>query len=183
MTKLATPSIRLLARFLARPGTTPRKPAHKNESLKSILLDEIVLKRNRNERGAAVVEFAVVLPILLFILLSMVDFGRYFYVRISLSSASFEVADAISRGLFIASDDAVTKSQKMSAIINDVSPGIAGFAQLESSAQVLLTPLPETCPSASGRISVRLATPFNSISPINSFFSEAVSTTSMRCLR
>jgi hypothetical protein len=43
--------------------------------------------------------------------------------------------------------------------------------------------LPETCPSASGRISVRLTTPFKSISPINSFFSEAVSTTSMRCLR
>jgi Flp pilus assembly protein TadG len=139
--------------------------------------------KRKNERGATVVEFAVVLPILLLILLSMIDFGRYFYVRISLSSASFEVADAVSRGLISTSDDATQKTTKILAISNDVSPGIAGFAQLNSSAQLTLTPLPSACPSTTGLITVKLSTSFNSISPISSFFSEASSSTTMRCLR
>ena len=128
-------------------------------------------------------EFAIVLPVLLFILFSMVDFGRYFYVRISLSSASFEVADAISRGLFTASDDSIAKKAKMIAIVNDISPGIAGFAQLQSPADLTITTLPEACPNPSGSTQVKLTTTFNSLSPLATFFQDASATTSMRCLR
>lgn len=137
----------------------------------------------KNERGAVAVEFAIVLPILLLILLSIIDFGRYAYVRISLSSASFEVADAVTRGLFLNSDTSATKQSKMLALIGDVAPGIASFAQLQSSAQLVLAPLPDICPNTANQITVTLRTGFNSISPLNSFFSEASSTTSMRCLR
>jgi Flp pilus assembly protein TadG len=148
------------------------------------LLEEIIVLRVRkNERGAAVVEFAVVLPILLFILFSMIDFGRYFYVRISLSSASFEVADGVARGLISSSDNASQITEKLKTITNDVAPAIAAFAQLESTAQLNFTPLPAVCPNATGLITVKLSTPFNSISPINGFFSEASSSTTMRCLR
>ena len=141
------------------------------------------MPRRKNERGAAVVEFAIVLPILLLILLSMIDFGRYFYTRISLSSASFEVADAIARGLLNATDDAVAKQTKIISVISDVSPGIASFAQIDANATLNIEPLPSPCPNATNLTLVKISTPFKSISPISNFFSEASATTSMRCLR
>lgn len=128
-------------------------------------------------------EFAVVLPVLLLILFSMIDFGRYFYVRISLSSATFEVADAITRGLILTTDSASDKESKLRSVINDISPGIASFAQIDSSAQLIMTPLPDACPNSNNKTRVVLSTSFNSISPIESFFNTATSTTSMRCLR
>lgn len=139
--------------------------------------------KRRNERGSAVVEFAIVLPILLFTLFSLIDFGRYFYVRISLSSASFEVADAIARGLFVTGDDQASKTEKMKAVVDEISPGIASFAQLQSPATLTFTPLPLSCPSDSGSTTVALTTPFNSISPIAEFFDDVTTSTTMRCLR
>lgn len=141
------------------------------------------MKRNRNERGAAVVELAVVLPVLVLILLSMVDFGRYFYVRINLSSATFEVADAVSRGLLLSTDTQVDKQNKILTVISDVSPGIAGVAQLQSTANLTIDPLPDACPNNANQVTVTVSTPFNSISPISNFFNSVSSSASMRCLR
>lgn len=141
------------------------------------------MSNKKNERGAAAVEFAIVLPILLLILLSIIDFGRYAYVRISLSSASFEVADAVSRGLLLSSDTNALKESKIITLIGDVAPGIASFAQLENPAQLTLTPLPETCPNTNNQTTVTIRTNFNSISPLDSFFNDASASTSMRCLR
>ena len=137
--------------------------------------------RDRNERGSAIVEFAIVLPVLLLVLLSMVDFGRYFYVRISLSSASIEVAEAVARGLFVTSDDDASKTSKMLTIIDDVSPGIAGFAQLKTPAEVILSPLPQACPNPSLKTRVEISTDFKPISPFIDFFDDAKSSASMRC--
>ncbi|NDA41863.1 MAG: hypothetical protein EBX85_04495 [Actinobacteria bacterium] len=141
------------------------------------------MKRKRSERGAVVVEFAIVLPVLLLIILSLIDFGRYFYVRVSLSSASIEVSNAISRGLLLDSDSSAIKESKIISIINDVSPGIASFAQLESSAQLSLSPLPEVCPNANNASATTITTSFSSISPINIFFSTVTSTSTIRCLQ
>ena len=136
------------------------------------------------EKGSAIVEFAIVLPVVIGVLFSVVDFGRYLYVRISLSSTSFEIADAISRGLFSEGDNSTTKESKMLKIASDISPGIAGFAQLASSgAQLNLTPIPESCPNGTGLTVVRVSTSFNSISPITDFFDEINSSSTMRCLR
>lgn len=142
------------------------------------------LLRRSNERGSAIIEFAIVLPLLLFVLFSMVDFGRYLYVRISLSSTSFEVADAIARGLFTVSDNSESKQSKMEIIASDISPGIAGFAQLRSSGATLtFSPVPDACPNATGLTKVAVSTSFESISPIVDFFSEVSHSSSMRCLR
>lgn len=141
------------------------------------------MRRAKNERGAAVVEFAIVLPILLLILLSMIDFGRYFYTRISISSASFEVADAIARGLFTTTDDSISKQNKITSVVAEVAPGIAGFAQLNPNATLNLTPLPSACPNSANQTVVRISTTFKSISPLSNFFTTAGATASMRCLR
>ncbi|MHB0858204.1 MAG: TadE/TadG family type IV pilus assembly protein [Anaerolineae bacterium] len=49
-------------------------------------------KRFRDETGANLVEFALVLPILLFLLVGVVDFGRGFYSYIAVTNAAREGA-------------------------------------------------------------------------------------------
>ncbi|MFD1213512.1 TadE/TadG family type IV pilus assembly protein [Arthrobacter sp. GCM10027362] len=49
-------------------------------------------KRLRSERGAAAVEFALVLPVLLILIIGIADFGRAFFTEISLAQAAREGA-------------------------------------------------------------------------------------------
>lgn len=66
------------------------------------------MSRWRSERGAAAVEFALVVPVLLALLLGIIEFGRAYNVQISLTHAARETArtmavgnvwsDAVSRG-------------------------------------------------------------------------------------
>jgi hypothetical protein len=46
----------------------------------------------RNERGAVAVEFALVVPVLLLLVLGMIDFGRLWFTQVSLSQAAREGA-------------------------------------------------------------------------------------------
>ena len=50
--------------------------------------------RGRSERGAAAVEFALLLPILVILLGGIVDYGRYFFAQIQLANAAREGARA-----------------------------------------------------------------------------------------
>lgn len=50
------------------------------------------MNRVRAERGAAAVEFALVLPILLLIMLAIIEFGRAYNAQISLTHAARETA-------------------------------------------------------------------------------------------
>ncbi|WP_309050701.1 TadE/TadG family type IV pilus assembly protein [Streptomyces sp.] len=50
------------------------------------------MKRWHSERGAAAVEFALVLPMLLFIMLGIIEFGRAYNTQISLTHAARETA-------------------------------------------------------------------------------------------
>ncbi|MFI7580519.1 TadE/TadG family type IV pilus assembly protein [Kocuria kalidii] len=50
----------------------------------------------RSERGAAAVEFALVVPVLLALLLGVIEFGHYFNVQISATHAAREAARTMS---------------------------------------------------------------------------------------
>lgn len=52
----------------------------------------MVMIRLRSERGAAAVEFALVVPALLLLLLGIIEFGRAYNVQISLTHAARESA-------------------------------------------------------------------------------------------
>lgn len=54
--------------------------------------------RGRRERGAALVEFAIVLPLFLLLIGGMVDFGRAFYTEVMLTNAAREGARAAMYG-------------------------------------------------------------------------------------
>ena len=47
-------------------------------------------RRHRSQRGAAAVEFALVVPVLLALVLGIVEFGRAYYIETTLSSAARE---------------------------------------------------------------------------------------------
>jgi Flp pilus assembly protein TadG len=55
-------------------------------------LEAPVSSERRSERGAAVVEFALVLPLLLMLVLGAIDWGWYFYLREVVTNAAREGA-------------------------------------------------------------------------------------------
>ena len=66
--------------------------------------------RRRDDRGAAVVEFALVLPILVLFVFGIIEFGRAYNARIELTSAVREGARAVALGGDPAAATAATKA-------------------------------------------------------------------------
>ena len=72
----------------------------------------MIFKRSKpGERGAAAVEFALILPILLLLVLGLVEFSRVFNVQISLSNAAREGA----RVMAIKNDSGLARSAATAA--------------------------------------------------------------------
>jgi len=54
--------------------------------------DEMMLKRLKNCRGAAALEFAIVVPVFLVLVFAIIDFGWYFFVQHTIQLATSEGA-------------------------------------------------------------------------------------------
>lgn len=67
--------------------------------------------RRQCERGAAAVEMALILPVLILLLLGIMEFGRAFSTQISLTAAARESA----RVMAISQDPALAKARAVSA--------------------------------------------------------------------
>ena len=166
--------MKLNARFRVRLGLLRQR--HVLNSLRD------VTSRNKGERGSTAVEFAVILPLFLVLIFSLIDFGRYFYARTIITNASIEVASAITRGLYIEGDSVSAKNQKILGVLDNVAPNLASFAQLERNA-TLNYAIPLACPNANGLVNVTISTSFAAISPLAPFLNQISSQASMRCLR
>lgn len=106
-------------------------------------------KRLRSERGAAAVEFAVVLPVLLAIVFGAIDWGYYFFVREIVVNAAREgarvgtlqiAAPATPEGEAKAAADAYLSAalnKKATSIVTDARPD--GAACPPTSSCVLVT--------------------------------------------
>jgi Flp pilus assembly protein TadG len=138
--------------------------------------------KNVSERGSTAVEFAVILPLFLILIFSLIDFGRYFYTRVVITNASIEVASAITRGLYVEGDSVASKNQRILGVLDNVAPNLASFAQLQSGV-TLNIPTPLACPNALGAVTVNISTPFTSISPLAPLFDQVASQSTMRCFR
>lgn len=75
--------------------------------------------RRSSERGAAAVEFALVAPVLIALLLGIMEFGRAYNVQVSLSNASREGV----RVMAISNDQAAAKTAAENAAVS-LSPGL-----------------------------------------------------------
>ena len=166
--------MRLNARSLGKLGLPPQRRVRSRGRKPNLEIG--------NERGSTAVEFAVILPVFLLLIFSLIDFGRYFYTRVIITNASIEVASAITRGLYSEGDSVASKNQKVYSVLDSVAPNLAGFSQLQSGATLSFT-LPTACPNSLGTTTASISTTFSAISPITSFLSEVSSQSTMRCIR
>ncbi|SEP17785.1 TadE/TadG family type IV pilus assembly protein [Trujillonella endophytica] len=99
-------------------------------------------RRIRDERGASAVEFALLLPILLLLVLGIVEFGRGFQVSGTLSAAAREGV----RVMALQNDPAAARAAVRSAA-GTLDPALT---------DVQITITPATCPVGTGTATVRL---------------------------
>ena len=94
----------------------------------------------RRERGAAAVEMAIVLPLLLLVVGGLVDFGRAYYINVVITNAAREGARMVAMGY--------TTAQATTG-----PPGCGGSRQPDRS------PSYTTCPSATGDATATVSHP------------------------
>src|SRR4051812_42050175 len=109
------------------------------------------------DRGAAAVEFALVLPLLLVLVFAIVDFGRAFFIKETLNHAAREGARALALG----QTAAVARGRAQTAA-RDVSPTSVSvqFTQLGAA-----LPATATCTGAD-EVSATVTLPFAPITPL-----------------
>lgn len=128
-------------------------------------------RRRWHERGAAAVELAIVLPLLLLVIGGIVDFGRFFLTEIQLTNAAREGARA-----------AVVSETDVAARILAAAPGVPGM---------VINPPAPACAGAGTEVTVTVTDPdfeWILLEPAMSFFGaspsslpDAQSTAVMRC--
>ena len=107
------------------------------------------MKRRREERGAALVEFALILPILVLFVFGIVEFGRAYSARIELTAAVREGARAAALG-----NDGV-------AATKSGAPGLA-----PNRITVTTVPCATTTPPPDATATVTASYPFNYTIPL-----------------
>ena len=126
--------------------------------------------RARDERGSAAVEFAMILPLLLLLVLGIAEFGRAFQVSGTLSAAAREGV----RVMALQNDQAAARAAVRNAAAS-LDPDI-------TDAQIAITPA--VCPqTGTGNTSVRLTISYP-LPLITDFFGATVDLTGtgvMRC--
>jgi Flp pilus assembly protein TadG len=104
------------------------------------------LMRDR-ERGAAAVEFALVLPILIMLVFGIIEFGRGYHAKVELTGAVREGARALALGK--------TTGEAASATI-EAAPGI----DLDA-ADISTTPCPAGGADGSAEVTATYGVPYN----------------------
>lgn len=113
----------------------------------------------RFEKGAVAVEFALLAPLLILILLLVIDFSRLGYVQISLNSAARESVRASSFGLSLAD---------ITNIANASSGGAARIAQISAGSTLTVNQV-TSCSSSTtlGRTTeVQVSAVFDWVTPV-----------------
>jgi uncharacterized membrane protein len=109
--------------------------------------------RAKRQRGAAAVEFALVLPILLVLLLGIIDFGLYFYNDLQLTQAARDAARYLSVDNSASAQTTISDAEArlVSATMSGWAPpavpghGESFTVQLEATYS-FITPLPTLIP-------------------------------------
>ena len=112
-------------------------------------------------RGVAAVEFALVLPLLLLLIVSLIDFGRIFFVQISITSASRE-------GVRLSSlySNGVPTPQNIIDLVNSSAPGAAVMSQLANLATLTVVQSPCSSVTSNENTTVEVSTNFKWLLPV-----------------
>jgi Flp pilus assembly protein TadG len=128
-------------------------------------------KRQRRERGAAAVEFALVVPLLLILVLGIFEFGRAYNIQTTLSAAAREGV----RVMALENSASAARASTQAAAASAVS---LSDAQITVSPSICPEPGPGATP-ATATVTVTYAMPF-----ITAFFGPSLTMTGkgvMRC--
>lgn len=125
-------------------------------------------RRGQSERGTTAVEFAIVVPLLLLILLGIIDFGRLLFVQVSLNAASREGARASS--LYApASGQQGSVTSRISDVVQQSSPGTARLSTL-ADATLTVNASALCSPTVKDELTtVTVSVPFQWITPVAFF--------------
>ncbi|MDQ4213403.1 pilus assembly protein [Microbacterium capsulatum] len=78
------------------------------------------MKRMREDRGVAAVEFAILLPVLILLMLGIFEFGRLFNEQVTVTNAAREAA----RVMAIADDPSAAAAAAVHAAAPSLNPGL-----------------------------------------------------------
>ncbi|AEG42908.1 TadE/TadG family type IV pilus assembly protein [Isoptericola variabilis] len=125
------------------------------------------------DRGAAAVEFALVLPVLVLIIVGIIGFGHAYHVQTVLGNAA---RDGVR--ILALSDDADAARQAMDAAIASAAPAVT-----LTDDQITVTPTPQ-CASGAGVTpgNARVTITLEDFQPLGGFFTlDLTGTAAMRC--
>ncbi len=119
---------------------------------------QIKARSRRRERGQSLVEFALILPILMALLLLTIDVGRLFYAYVGVTNASREgaayaIANVAAQGLAVADPIIATRAQQ--------EGGATTYTVTSTCA-----PLPSCVANGTNTVKVSVSTTFNFLFPI-----------------
>ncbi len=100
-----------------------------------------VPSNKRDQAGASAVEMALLLPVLLTIVFAVIDYGRFFYLRTSLTAA---VADAARIATMPGATDAAVQASVAGALDLPINQGAGGSATVSVSPSVRVAGSPVT---------------------------------------
>lgn len=116
------------------------------------------MKNKVSQRGQSLVEFALLLPILVILLLGLLDLGRLFYAYVGVTGAAAEGADHGARWARHLDYDAL-----VSEIVDRTVESTEGLVQIEED-QVAVAP--EAIDESTDAITVTVTYPFELITPL-----------------
>lgn len=175
------------------PGTQPPTPALKRQLFRRVVLSRVpknLMRKNflRDQNGVAAVEFALILPLLLILIIALIDFGRIGFTQISLAAASREGVRYSSLN-----SSGITDSTAFINYVRASAPNTAQVSQMSGSAQLTVTYQACSITVSNDNTSVTTSTTFKWLLPVDllklvtsntSWLTDInlSSTSSMRCM-
>ena len=117
-------------------------------------------RRYRRSRGAALVELAIVLFLLIVVVFGCVDFGRFATTFIAVTNAAREGANTGSRNPFTAATHGIWRQRIREAIVDEMS----GVPRFSEEALTVTEPTVVTANDTS-RVRVQVTYPFEPLVP------------------
>ena len=126
-------------------------------TVRPLNVEKLYQSCRKKRRGAAVVEFAVVLPVFFLLVFGMIEFGRMVMVQQVLTNASREAAR-------IGVLDGTTSEEVKTSVVNYLTSASIPFDPATPGNSVTVTPSPPSSAGFGEPVTVTITLPFSQVS-------------------